>query len=97
MRKSIILENVSAEEMKQFFLDAMYEYYSANHPSKIESTEYLTRKEVAKAFRVSLVTLSDWSKHGKIKSYKIGGRVLYRKDEVEAALIQVEPLKYRRL
>lgn len=50
--------------------------------------KYLSRKEVCQILKVSLVTISDWSKRGIIKSYRIGSRVRYKSDEVEEALIK---------
>lgn len=54
-----------------------------------EPTEYLTRKEVAKMFKVSLVTISEWTKKNILISYKIGNRIFYKRHEVEASLVQI--------
>lgn len=59
-------------------------------------TEYLSRKEVSKLLKVSIVTLHDWTKHGFIPSYKIGNRVLYKPKEVEEAVKQVSIIKHKR-
>ena len=53
-----------------------------------EPTKYLDRKEVAKLLKVSLVTISAWTKEGMLTSYRIGKLVRFRSDEVEAALIK---------
>lgn len=58
-----------------------------NHFQPIEPTEFLTRKEVAKMFNVTLSTLHSWTKKGNLKSYGIGGRVYYKRSEVEQILI----------
>lgn len=50
------------------------------------ATELLTRKEASQMLSVSLPTLHEWSKTGKIKGYRIGSRVRYKKAELEAAL-----------
>ncbi len=57
---------------------------------------YLTRKETATRLKVSLVTLTEWVNRSRLKAYKIGGRVLFRENEVEAALAQIVPLKHKR-
>ncbi len=44
--------------------------------------EFLTRAEIAKMLKITLVTVSDWTKKGTIQAYKIGGRVLYKKHEI---------------
>lgn len=52
-------------------------------------TELLTRKEAAKMLSISLPTLHQWSLAGKIKGYRIGTRVRYKKAELESALSQM--------
>ena len=60
-------------------------------PSKSkEPVKYLTRKETAAKLRISLPTLSDWTRQGLIKSKRIGSRILYDISDVESAI------KYRR-
>jgi excisionase family DNA binding protein len=49
--------------------------------------EYLTRKEVAKILKVSLVTLSDWNKKGVLKPYRLGNLIRYKREELDQALI----------
>jgi excisionase family DNA binding protein len=52
--------------------------------------EYLTRKEVAKILKVSLVTLSDWNKKGVLKPYRLGNLIRYKQSEIEEALISIK-------
>ena len=49
--------------------------------------EYLTRKEVAKILKVSLVTLTDWNKKGVLKPYRLGNLIRYKREEIDQALI----------
>ena len=51
--------------------------------------EYLTRKEVAKILKVSLVTLSDWNKKGILKPYRLGNLIRYKRSELDTALIPI--------
>jgi excisionase family DNA binding protein len=53
-------------------------------------TELLTRKEAAKLLGVSLPTLSDWTKTGKIIGYRIASRVRYKRNELENSLSQIK-------
>lgn len=48
----------------------------------------LTRKEAARKLGISLVTLNRRTNEGTLTSYNIGGRVLYREDELENALTE---------
>ncbi len=47
-----------------------------------EDTEYLTRIEVSKVLNVTVQTLNNWRREGVLNPIKIGGRVLYRKEDV---------------
>lgn len=49
-------------------------------------TGYITRREVAKLFKISLVTVHDWTRKGLLQAYKIANRVYYKQSEVEGAL-----------
>jgi excisionase family DNA binding protein len=71
-----ILKDVRAE-LKEIVLNFQ--------PTK--QPEYLTRKEVAKILKVSLVTLSDWNKKGVLKPYRLGNLIRYKREELDQALI----------
>lgn len=51
-------------------------------------SEYITRREVAQLFKISLVTVHDWTKKGILQAYKIGKRVYFKPSEVEKALVK---------
>lgn len=48
--------------------------------------KYLTRGEVARFLKISLPTLHRYTKDSILKSYRIGGKVRYKLEEVENAL-----------
>ena len=51
----------------------------------------LTRKEVAKLLKISLVTVHTWTKQGILKPYRIGNQVRYKETEVLQALTNASP------
>lgn len=61
-----------------------------------QSEKYVTREEVSQRLRISLPTLNTLTKSGTINSYRIGRRVLYKWDEVDAILQEVTSTKYKR-
>ena len=61
----------------------------------VVTDEFCTRNEAAKIFKVSLVTLNDWSKNGTVKAYRIGTRVRYKRTEIESSLHQFVTSKNR--
>ena len=77
---------------------AISEIASVNPPiahKNTGATDYLTRREVADKFRISIVTVHDWTRKGIIQAYKIGNRVFYKPTEVENALVK-KGAKYAR-
>ena len=55
---------------------------NANRESSNDSEKLMSRQEAATFLKISLVTLHDWTKHSILKSYKIGGRIYYKQDEL---------------
>ncbi|MDO5665137.1 MAG: helix-turn-helix domain-containing protein [Bacteroidia bacterium] len=93
MTKNVIqIENIEATELLTR-LDKLEGAISAlsNQPQPTTpdtGTDYITRKEVARLFRVSVVTVHDWTNKGILTAYKIGNKVFYKRPEVENALVQ---------
>lgn len=52
-------------------------------------TEYLTRNEVVELLKIDLSTLFNWTKKGKLSSFGIGGRVYYKRQEIEQSIIRL--------
>lgn len=70
------------------FRQLMREENSAiNLPEKQpETPKIIKRKDVAKLFSISLVTLTQWVKTGKLIQYSIGSRRYFIESEVHEAL-----------
>lgn len=69
----IIRENVKAE-IADLAIKAMPD----------ESPEYLSRKEVGRLLRISLVTVDDWANKGLLKRCRVGTRTRFKTSEVKA-------------
>lgn len=79
-------------DFRKWIKEALKEYFEstpiAQHSHSSGSDEpFLSRKEVAGMFRISLVTLHDWMKRG-LPSHKQRGRVYFLRSEVVAYLKQ---------
>lgn len=55
-----------------------------------EPTKYLSRNEVAEMFSIDLSTVHNWTKKGKLIPYGLGGRIYYKRKEVENSLIELK-------
>ena len=77
--KSLLMEGV------QQVVNQIREEFQPKTP-----TQYLTRKQVAKMLDINLTTLNNWTNRGALISYGIQGRVYYKRDEVEKAIIKLK-------
>ena len=94
--KNLILQQITPEDLIDLLASRLELILREKFPQQ-EHQEYLTRRETAKLLSISLVTLNEWSKKGILQSYRIGGRVRYKKSEIDHALREVRNLKYRRV
>ena len=69
---------------------------NAKQPTHAKQSKFISRKEVASFLKISLPTLNEWTKLGRLLSYKMGNRVLYNHQEVELALCQVATYKHKK-
>jgi hypothetical protein len=92
----VILTSFTLEELKGIIghavNDAIKPIQELN--STPTSQKLLTRKETADKLKISLVTLNDWSRRGMLKSYMIGGRVLYKDSEIDSSLHLVKTVNH---
>jgi excisionase family DNA binding protein len=56
-----------------------------------QPTEYMTRAEVKEMLHVDLSTVHNLTKRGKLKAYGLGGRVYYKRAEVEESIKPLRP------
>jgi len=93
MEQSIIIP-VTLSDLKQIVSEAVTEAVTGSLDRFIpDEKRYLTRKEVAEKFHVSLSTVHAWINTGKIQAVKIGRRTLFDLSAIENA---ASP-KYKRL
>lgn len=57
--------------------------------------ETLTRREVAELLHVTTQTVINYTKKGILKSYKVGRRVLYLKEEIVAVIKEQVVFRYK--
>lgn len=95
----ILLNGIEISELKQIIAEIIRQELTSNNINSREppSVKYLSRNEVAILLKISLPTLNEYSKFGILQSYRIGNRVLYKKNEVENAIVSVKNLKHKKI
>ncbi|MGI4739796.1 MAG: helix-turn-helix domain-containing protein [Janthinobacterium lividum] len=59
----------------------------ATDKAKAEGEGYMSRKEAAEFLHISLQTLNEKMRAGELTGFRLGGRVLYKRSDLEAALV----------
>jgi len=94
--ETIQINNLEVNELQELIETSVKKVLEQTVSKQEPETELLTRNEVAKMLQISLVTLTEWIKQGKVPALRIGTRVRFKKDEVLASLKQIQTLKYGR-
>ncbi|MDD2986185.1 helix-turn-helix domain-containing protein [Flavobacterium sp.] len=93
LNNSIILQNLTEEQLvkliSQVFTEQLKEF--KKDFEQTPENDLLTRDEVCKMLNFNKTSLWKHTKSGRLKSYGIGNRVLYKRSEVLEA---VKPLNH---
>ena len=90
--KTIQFVQVSTEELQSLVsnvLESKLNDFKRNF-KPIEPNEYLSRSEVAKMLSVNESTIFNWKKRGILSAFQIGGRVFYKRKDVEDAIVKLK-------
>ncbi|SMC33695.1 helix-turn-helix domain-containing protein [Cellulophaga tyrosinoxydans] len=60
------------------------------HLQPKEPNVYLSRNDVAEMLQIDLSSVHNWTKKGILTAYQISGRVYYKRDEVENAIVELK-------
>ena len=77
------LQNSIIEGVKSQ-LEDLKKFYQPKEPNR-----YLSRQDVADMLQIDLSSVHNWTKKGTLTSYQISGRVYYKLDEVENAIVKL--------
>tara|TARA_B110000967_G_C18774504_1_gene504842 strand:- start:840 stop:1112 length:273 start_codon:yes stop_codon:yes gene_type:complete len=89
--KQLQFISVTPEELQTAIIDGVktqLETLKLHFETK-QPKPLLSRAEVSKMLNVSFVTLNKWNKNGKLKAVGIGGRVLYRQEDIDNAIVEL--------
>lgn len=90
MEKSILLHYLTPDEFKQIIREVIREeLFTKNNVENKDENVFLTREEACAMLKINKTTLGKWTKKGKLISYGIGNRVLYKKNEVVEGVLRI--------
>ena len=96
--ENLILTGINVNELLQRIGQLIDSKFKERQPENktTKQSDFITRSEVAKLLKISLPTLYYWTKDGLLKAYRIRCRVLYKREEVENALLSASLTKYKK-
>jgi len=95
--KTIFLSEITTDELRDMISQSITVALKNQNGQKKQTEEkLLSRREAAELLDVSLPTLGEYTKTGKVKGYRLGGKIKYKQSELLDAMNAIEPLKYRR-
>jgi excisionase family DNA binding protein len=99
----MIIEVITKDDLKELVqkidrLEDLMNSMLSQIQTKVNEPEnlYITRKELAEKLRLTVTTIDKLSKEGKLKAYRLGGRIRYKTREVERAMEEIKNAKYKR-
>lgn len=84
-----MLHCITPEELKQIIKEVIKEELLEvrKQLQEKDSDVLMSRQETCEFLKISITTLWQWTKKGKIESYGIGNRVYYKKEDLLKSLV----------
>lgn len=89
--ESILLNQMTPQQLKELIADTVRaEMNALTKRSQVKAPEeWLTRDMAAEKLKINLSTLHKWTKKKRLNAYGMEGRVYYKNDEIDQALIKI--------
>lgn len=95
MAKNLQIENLTSQELYEGIQKTVKKAVDESIKNLKTEDELLTRSDTSKVLKVTLPTLHKWTKEGRIRAYRIGNRIRYKRSEIDNALRSI-PGKHER-
>jgi excisionase family DNA binding protein len=85
------LHNLSPEQLGVLLNEIITSKFNdlKKHFQPKTPTEFLSRREVAQMLKINLSTVHNWTKNGTLQAFQIGGRVFYKRELIENAIVKL--------
>src|SRR5210317_1109297 len=87
----IQLFEITPEELVARVVNELKQSQQLANPQTIsQPEEYLTVKDVADLFQISVATVNNWRREGILIAYQIGGKVFFKRSEIGNSLVELK-------
>jgi excisionase family DNA binding protein len=92
--EGFLIEGISKSDLESLIeeklREVLTEHLQSNYKKPSANNTYLTRKEASRLLRISLVTLDKLTSTGRLKSYRVGKKVLFKRNEIDDVVIPIK-------
>lgn len=91
MENSIMLHNLAPNDLEELIRKVVIEQVEAfrKNTSTENPDELLSREDACLLLKISLTSLWNWTKKGKLVAYGIGNRIYYKRGELIESLVRI--------
>jgi hypothetical protein len=83
MSKLALLSEIEIDNLINLSISSAIEHLKQENPVETPEDEFITRRDAASILKVSLVTISDWSKKGILNPYQHNTRIRFKKSDIQ--------------
>jgi predicted DNA-binding transcriptional regulator AlpA len=87
-----VLSSVDTEELGTI-IAAKIQNYFAQANSRKQQQKLLSINDVCAVFGITRPTVTSWSAAGILQEHRIGRRIYYKQEEIDAALAKIKRIK----
>jgi excisionase family DNA binding protein len=84
-----VLSSVDTEQLGTIIAAEIQNYFARANSQK-QQQRLLSIDDVCNVFQITRPTVNSWSKAGILQEHRIGRRVYYKQDEIDAALAKIK-------
>lgn len=92
-KENVLLSIIGESDLRIIIEDCVRKVMLELKEDVPEVDEFLTSGKVCKLLHVSKSTIVNWRKAGKLKSHKIGGRILFKREDILAKIAELRPFR----
>ncbi len=92
-KESVLLSIIGESELRILIEDAVKKVMLELKEDVPKIDEWLTTEQVCKLLHISKSSVVNWRRSGKLKPHKIGGRILFKREQVIAKINELRPFR----
>jgi len=90
---SLMVSIIGEDQIRVIVEDSVRKVMRELKENATQIDEYLTQKELCKLLHISMSTIVNWRKAGKLKPHKIGNRILFKREDILQKITEIREFR----